>query len=132
MDETPTYEHDRECCRFLGTWHVPPGTMVPYTTGPKPFVGGPYDLYWCDAQGYPTVLARYSDEPSEYTSGLAGASLHPALGEARRRAVALGLRVGAMLSADDVKAGMCRTCGLWPAEGHGPECRSQLPRGGFF
>lgn len=48
----PRYAHDCVACRFLG-WH------------------GSYDLYYCDQGGTaPTVIARWSSEPSAYLSGL--------------------------------------------------------------
>jgi hypothetical protein len=52
-----------------------------------------HDLYFCTqrAPGMPTVIARWSDEPPAYVSGLALADQIPALGAARLRACNLGL-----------------------------------------
>ena len=49
-DAEPLYEHDCKSCIFLGA-------LIDY------------DLYYCGKQGDITVIARYSDEPSEYLSG---------------------------------------------------------------
>lgn len=47
----PRYTHDCEICKFLGTHDE-------------------YDLYVCvDAQGSSSLVARYGDEPDEYTTG---------------------------------------------------------------
>lgn len=67
------YAHDHDDCVFLG-----------------PHEG--FDLYFCTQGGaFPTVIARASDEPSDYISGLALADHDPLLGEARRRASERGL-----------------------------------------
>lgn len=52
--QTQRYEHDCQFCRFLG-YHEHA------------------DLYYCPGgtwMGIPTVLARWSDEPADYWSGL--------------------------------------------------------------
>mgnify|MGYP000101909513 CR=1 FL=1 len=75
--EKPQFEHDCSHCTFLGRFDD----------------GRPCDLYWCQGLIETTVIARYSDEGSDYTSGMifADRNLNPALVEAKRRAVALGL-----------------------------------------
>lgn len=70
--EAPRYVHDCNCCAFLG--HA--------------FKS---DLYFCPQDGYPTVIARHSDEGPDYTSGLVFSDHDPALAEAKRRAIAQGL-----------------------------------------
>lgn len=68
----PSYNHDCDSCHFLGTYREA-------------------DLYFCDqANRIPTVIARHSDRPDDYTSGLAFAAAVPIIGEAARRAVAYG------------------------------------------
>lgn len=48
------------------------------------------DLYFCEQGGnFPTVIARYSSEGSDYSSGLP--SILPDLQEAERRAKIVGL-----------------------------------------
>lgn len=47
----PKWEHDCDCCLFLGTFNNA-------------------DLYFCPSDmGIPTVIARLSSEPSDYASG---------------------------------------------------------------
>jgi len=78
-NETPQWQHDTDCCTFLGRFNE-------------------HDLYFC-RQGiidWPTVLARYSDEGSHYRSGMEFADPDkfpsiPELVEAKKRAVARGL-----------------------------------------
>ena len=49
------------------------------------------DLYFCRQGGFlPTVIARYSDEPSDYASGLIHADL-PELKKAKELAIFAGL-----------------------------------------
>ena len=61
----PRYQHTCSECRYLGEYNE-------------------YDLYYCPQSGvFPTVLARYGNKGSEYTSGMQ--SDHPALVEARAR-----------------------------------------------
>lgn len=79
VQESPKYQHDCPACRFLGG----------YT-----HEGEHYDLYACNQGGaVPTVIARWSDNGPDYTSGQSiGRSLalnpehqaHP-LAEAYRR-----------------------------------------------
>ncbi len=52
----PIYEHDCTSCIFLGT-----------ILNDKDL---PVDLYFCPKE--PTILARFSSEGSDYTSGLRG------------------------------------------------------------
>jgi len=55
-EPTPRFKHDCQRCRYLGT-------IVSS--------GGLADLYFCDQSGSrPTVIARFSDEGSDYASGL--------------------------------------------------------------
>lgn len=70
------YQHDCCKCKPLGEF-------------------GDADLYYCNAQliGGETVIARYSDDGADYQSGLCLAEKIPALGEAKRRAIAAGFMV---------------------------------------
>jgi len=52
----PNHTHDCDKCIYLGE-----------TGTPKPT-----DLYYCEQGGFPTLIARYSSEPSDYSSGLKG------------------------------------------------------------
>jgi hypothetical protein len=61
--ELPKFEHDCDCCVFLGN-----------------FQG--QDLYWCAGE----PVARRSSRPEDYSSGHEFASVRPALAEAVRRA----------------------------------------------
>lgn len=62
------FRHDCEHCVFLGVFETA-------------------DLYYCLEQGdTPTVLARFSDEGSDYKSGLMFAERDKHLGEALRLA----------------------------------------------
>lgn len=70
LPEEPRYEHDCTWCVFLGQY-------------------GDNDLYFCPGGGNPTVIARHSDEGSDYQSGL-GINM-PDLVEAERRARLQGL-----------------------------------------
>jgi hypothetical protein len=80
----PRYKHDCKNCTFLGEWRE-------------------RDLYHCLQGGnYPTVVARFSDEPEDYISGLRFAlelesweneNNEEPLVEAYRRAKALGLKI---------------------------------------
>lgn len=65
----PRYKHDCSQCIFLGYYQQ-------------------YDLYFCRHTYYliPTVIARFSSEPEDYTSGLGLAKHNPALKEALRLA----------------------------------------------
>lgn len=73
---SPRFTHDCDCCHFLGTLQA---------------AAGPCDLY-AHVKGVPTVIARYSDEPSDYASGLCFSyGMNPVLTEARYRAVERGL-----------------------------------------
>jgi hypothetical protein len=66
--EKSLYHHDCDRCTFLGVFEQ-------------------CDLYHCHQGGLgPTVIARYSSQPSDYASGLHGADHHPLLSEALRRA----------------------------------------------
>jgi hypothetical protein len=50
------------------------------------------DLYYCEQGGLsPTVIARYSSVPPDYQSNLLFAKSGTHLGEAKQRAVTLGL-----------------------------------------
>lgn len=57
----PRYLHDCDTCVFLGHFEE-------------------YDLYFCPARLFSTVVARFSGEIADYTSGLGSSS--PALVEA--------------------------------------------------
>ena len=64
------FQHDCDDCKPLGEF-------------------GEADLYFCK-MALPTVIARYSDDDSDYVSGLVLADKIPDLGEARNRAIAAG------------------------------------------
>ena len=69
----PLYEHDCKSCHYLGQYED-------------------NDLYYCDQMLLgPTVIARYGNLGSSYTSGLALSPLDHRLMEAKRRASAVGL-----------------------------------------
>ena len=67
------YQHDCDNCKPLGEH-------------------GDADLYFCDQGGAGiTVIARYSSDGADYTSGLCAAPFVPDLSEAKNRAIASGL-----------------------------------------
>ena len=79
----PKYLHDCESCVFLGAFQNE--TDV--------------DLYWCRQNGSPTIIARFSDEGSDYESGILSGLIDCAdptssIGEAYRLAVIRGFDVG--------------------------------------
>lgn len=72
---------------------------------------GEFDLYYCQQGiGWPTVIARYGHEGSEYRSGLGFSDRCDELAEAKRRAEALGLNtratdeIGNTVGAWEIKA----------------------------
>lgn len=70
----PRHTHDCDCCTFLGEH-------------------GEYDLYHCMQGGdSPTVIARYGSE-GDYKSGLIFSSVDGDLAEAKKRAIALNLKI---------------------------------------
>ena len=70
--DKPQFKHDCNDCKFLGQYTTPGWVKC--------------DLYFCPQGGrIPTVIARYSDEGSDYNSGL-GSKL-PELEEAELRAI---------------------------------------------
>jgi hypothetical protein len=75
--EEPLYRHECSLCTFLG---------VTENNGRK------YDLYFC-LQGHlrPTVIARRSNAPHDYTSGIESVPHDPLLLEAFERAKRLDL-----------------------------------------
>lgn len=75
--QKPQFIHDCErCCQFLGSFDAK---------------DGPADLYFCQNDILPTLVARYSDEGSDYVSGLAFVGIHDGITEANRLAVEQGL-----------------------------------------
>ena len=68
----PRHKHDCDQCDYLGQYEGA-------------------DLYFC-GKSLPTVIARYSDEPSDYTSGLeiAKTGLNSALWAAYQEALKRG------------------------------------------
>lgn len=50
------YKHKCDSCIFLGNW-TEYGLFI-------------YDLYFCNQDNLPTVIARYGNDPSHYHSGL--------------------------------------------------------------
>lgn len=81
-DNQPLHKHDRDCCAYLGRYEGEYLGRVHHD-----------DLYYCNTPTGATVLARHSDEPSDYCSGMnfATEGLIPSLTEALRRAVDKGL-----------------------------------------
>lgn len=72
----PQYEHDCDHCTFLGKYRDA-------------------DLYYCPQGGnITTVIARFSDTPWDYASGLSAYMCDVYLLEARSRAIAQGLLKG--------------------------------------
>ena len=65
------YKHDCDKCVYLGEY-------------------GDADLYFCNQSGIKTVIARYSDEPSDYISGMEFTSVNKDLMEAKKRAISFG------------------------------------------
>lgn len=80
MSEDPLFTHDCNNCKFLGTYCCPDNLKW-------------CDLYFCvQLAGMPTVIARFGNEGSNYSSGIgfADGSI-PSLTEAKIRAIAKGL-----------------------------------------
>lgn len=83
----PQFTHDCDACRFLGRFRIDDKSWAP----------ADYDLYYCSPSlggcSFATVIARYGNGGSEYTSGMAIADMgiDPRLLEAKRRAVEQGL-----------------------------------------
>lgn len=73
----PRFEHGCPLCTYLGF---------------AEHEGRGFDLYYC-SQGHelPTLIARASDNPHDYTSGMALAAVDPVLREALERAKRRGL-----------------------------------------
>jgi hypothetical protein len=71
----PLYKHDCPACKFLGQDDT-----------------GTQDIYFCPQGGFdPTIIARFSDEDSNYTSGIVFAGHVPAIALGVKRATKLGL-----------------------------------------
>lgn len=52
-NDKPQFEHDCNACKFLGrAEHFPA------------------DLYFCPQGNIPTIIARFSSDPSDYSSGM--------------------------------------------------------------
>jgi hypothetical protein len=84
----PTYTHDCEFCKFLGTIE---SDYYNHDNG----VMDKIDLYFCgtDKPYGNTVVARRSSEGSDYSSGMIfaiGSNPNPLLAEARKRAIEKG------------------------------------------
>lgn len=75
MKEQPLYDHDCTSCVFLGTYN------------------GYADLYWCmqGTKNRPTLIARFSDDPPDYLSGIPFRKVYPELAKAYVLAQARGL-----------------------------------------
>jgi len=71
MSSKPRYQHDCDACVFLGEHKK-------------------YDLYFCGGD-WPTVIARYSSDGPDYTSGIAFKDHVEPIGEAFNRACERGL-----------------------------------------
>jgi hypothetical protein len=88
--EKPRFEHDCDCCKFLGTLTLPKDNETS-----KRYKTTVFDLYFCKQEiGDETVISRFGNKGYEYTSGLRlaveGKYGHPNLLEAKRRAIKLG------------------------------------------
>lgn len=71
---TPKFKHDCDRCNFLGRHEETDS-----------------DLYYCrQYHKVPTLVARYSDDPVDYSSGLSFVATMPEIAEANRLAVAAG------------------------------------------
>jgi hypothetical protein len=70
----PLYKHDCAICVFLGTFNEA-------------------DLYFHHGPLERTVVARYSSDGPDYSSGLCFADVNPNLREAKRRAIEKNLLV---------------------------------------
>jgi len=68
------YKHDCQKCIFLGQYE---------------FKGEIYDLYFCEQDGLPTVIARYGNDGPEYISGLQFANSFEPIKEAKERSIKL-------------------------------------------
>lgn len=68
----PIYTHDCDCCKFLGHYEYDETT---------------YDLYYCNQNGNPTLIARHGSEGPEYISGKSFVGVFEPISEAGRRAV---------------------------------------------
>lgn len=79
-NQQPLFRHDCDGCRYLGS--------VQTDERGQGLVAA--DVYVCPGAS-PTVVARFSDEPSDNISGLIFARTSPSLGLAKRRALAAGL-----------------------------------------
>jgi len=68
----PKFKHDCMSCEYLATISVT-GIDIP------PRKNCTYDLYFCPApkSGYPTIVARFGNEDSEYLSGTEFATFNP-------------------------------------------------------
>lgn len=68
----PKYQHDCPLCSYLGVFEFGERT---------------FDLYFCSqGHAFPTVIARGSSNPHDYSSGILLAQFDPPLYEALRRA----------------------------------------------
>jgi hypothetical protein len=81
-EPVPQYLHDCSDCEYLGS------TLR--GTGEAGVIQR-VELYWCHAPEEGNVLARYSDSPGHYTSGLSAAQHDPDLALAAVRAIHKGL-----------------------------------------
>jgi len=80
MEVKPLYKHDCDRCHYLGVFEC----KNKYFNN----IEQKFDLYYCDSDIFGTVIARYSDEPHEYISGIeiAYSRSNPMLIEAYNRA----------------------------------------------
>lgn len=80
------FKHDCETCIFLGEFLFRDN----FTRGVDPLIIRAADLYVCSQDEFPTVIARFSDESSNYISGIMlhdrHGFQHMALREAQLRA----------------------------------------------
>ena len=95
----PQFEHDCDECVLLGRIEHSRKTVpdfMPDDDGLLTLAIGlcdvkHVDLYWCEKQPRPTVIARYSDEGSDYVSGLMHAGANKDLLAAKKLAMRKGL-----------------------------------------
>jgi len=88
----PTYIHDCQDCKFLGT----------VTIHNSPVRCTVADLYYCNPSNQElsgTLIARYGDEGPNYSSGIGFAMSNPVLALAATRAIVLGYMDTAELQA---------------------------------
>jgi len=97
-EKRPTFQHDCDECVFLGRYQSSGTQDIPLdiphvgrVTKRAPIPEEDCDLYYCEIGPMPTVIARYSDEGSDYKSGMLAAEYDSALAAAKIAAKSRGL-----------------------------------------